>query len=106
VEAALSEFDYFTRTVIQSAIVNEYDDVIAPVNAINPSTSTGVSTLDLNIPGAADLYRDLEITYLIVKIKVSVTAGTELANVAMVAQVNLALHSLSSNGSLALCGKQ
>jgi hypothetical protein len=78
-ESMLSEFDYFTPTIIQSAIVNQYDDVIAPVNNINPSTSTGLSNLEFNIPGAADVYRDLNDCYLIVKVKVTVAAGTDFA---------------------------
>ena len=69
-EAMLSEFDYFTPMVIQSAVVGEYDDVISPVNAINPTTSTGLNTLEFNIPGAADLYRDLNNSYLMVKLKI------------------------------------
>ena len=54
-QAMLSEFDYFTPTVIQSAIGGEYDDVISPVNAINPTAATGLNALEFNIPGAADL---------------------------------------------------
>ena len=102
----LSEFDYFTPTVIQSAIVGEYDDVISPVNAINPSTSTGLNTLEFNIPGAADLYRDLNNSYLMVKIKIVKTDGTALAADAKIAPVNLTLHSLFNNASVTLCGKE
>jgi hypothetical protein len=105
-EAMLSEFDYFTPTIIQSAIVGEYDDVISPVNAINPSTSTGLNTLEFNIPGAADLYRDLNNSYLMVKVKIVAAAGTALAADAKVAPVNLLLHSMFSNASVTLCGKE
>jgi hypothetical protein len=105
-EAMLSEFDYFAPTITQSAIANEYDDVIAPVNANNPQTSTGLSNLKFNIPGAADLYRDLNNSYLMVKVKVTVAAGTDLANDAKVAPINLMLHSLFSNASVTLCVKE
>ena len=102
----LSEFDYFTPTVIQSAIVGEYDDVIAPLNAINPTTSTGLNTLEFNIPGAADLYRDLNNSYLMIKAKLTAGDGTDLADAVKVAPVNLTLHSLFSNASVTLCGKE
>jgi hypothetical protein len=105
-EAMLSEFDYFTPTIVQSAIVNEYDEVIAPVNAINPTTSTGLNNLEFNIPGAADLYRDLNNSFLMVKIKITQADGSALANDAKVAPVNLALHSLFSNAAVTLCGKE
>ena len=105
-EAMLSEFDYFTPMVIQSAVVGEYDDVISPVNAINPTASTGLNTLEFNIPGAPDLYRDLNNSYLMVKLKITQADGTDLAADAKVAPVNLALHSLFNNASVTLCGKE
>ena len=105
-EAMLSEFDYFTPTVIQSAIVAEYDDVISPVNAINPTTSTGLNTLEFNIPGAADLYRDLNNSCVLLKIKVTKADGTALGAADKVGPANLTLHSLFSNVSVTLCGKE
>ena len=105
-EAMLSEFDYFTPMVIQSAVVGEYDGVISPVNAINPTTSTGLNTLEFNIPGAPDLYRDLNNSYLMVKLKITQADGADLAADAKVAPVNLALHSLFNNASVTLCGKE
>ena len=106
VEAMLSEFDYFTPTVIQSAIVGEYDDVISPVNAINPTAATGLNTLEFNIPGAADLYRDLNNSYFMIKVKVTKGDGNALCRTDAVAPVNLTLHSLFSNVSVTLCGKE
>jgi len=105
-EAMLSEFDYFTPTVIQSAIVGEYDDVISPVNAINPTTSTGLNTLEFNIPGGADLYRDLNNSYLMVKVRVTKDDNTDLGGTDVVAPTNLMLHTLFSNVSVTLCGKE
>jgi hypothetical protein len=105
-EAMLSEFDYFNPAIIQSAIVSEYEDVISSVNAINPSTSTGLNNLEFNIPGAADLYRDLSNSYLMVKIKITTATGTDLADNVAIGPVNLALHSLFSNASVTLCGKE
>ena len=78
-EAMLSEFDYFTPTIVQSAVVGEYDDAISTVNAINPTTSTGLNTLEFNIPGAADLYRDLNNSYLMVKVKIVKSDGADLS---------------------------
>ena len=105
-EAMLSEFDYFTPTIIQSAIVAEYDDAISPVNAINPTTSTGLNTLEFNIPGAADLYRDLNNSCLMLKIKVTKADGAALGSTDKVGTANLTLHSLFSNVSVTLCGKE
>jgi hypothetical protein len=105
-EAMLSEFDYFTPTVIQSAIVSEYDDVISPLNAINPTSATGLNTLEFNIPGAADLYRDLNNSILMLKIKLTKADGGATTATDKVGPVNLTLHSLFSNVSVTLCGKE
>ena len=91
-EAMLSEFDCFTPTIIQSAIASEYDDAISTVNAINSTTSTGLNTIEFNIPGAADLHRDLNNSYLMANVKTVKADGSDLAADAKVAVVNLALH--------------
>jgi hypothetical protein len=102
----LSEFDYFTPAIIQSAIVAEYDDVISQVNAINPTTSTGLNTLEFNIPGAADQYRDINNSRLMLKIKLTKADGSALGSTNKVGPTNLTLHSLFSNVSVTLCGKE
>ena len=105
-EAMLSEFDYFTPTVIQSAIVAEYDEVIAPTNAINPDTATGFGTIEFNITGASDLYRDLNNSYLMIKVKLVATDGSAVAGTLAAAPVNLPLHSLFATVTATLCGKE
>lgn len=105
-EAMLSEFDYFTPTVIQSAIVAEYDDMISPVNAINADAVNALGTIEFNIPGANDLYRDLNNSYLMLKLKLVAAAGTDVAGNVAAAPTNLPLHSLFSTVSVTLCGKE
>lgn len=105
-EAMLSEFDYFTPAIVQSAIVAEYDDMISPVNAINPDAANALNTIEFNIPGANDLYRDLNNSYLMLKLKLVAAAGTDLAADVKAAPTNLPLHSLFSTVSVTMCGKE
>ena len=101
----MSEFDYFAPTVIQSAIVAEYDDMISPVNALNTDAANPLNTIEFNIPGANDLYRDLNNSYLMITIKLVDKDGVALADTVKAAPVNLPMHSLFSTVSLTLCGK-
>ena len=105
-EAMLSEFDYFAPTVIQSAIVAEYDDMISPVNALNTDAANPLNTIEFNIPGANDLYRDLNNSYLMIKIKLLDKDNANLAGTVAAGPVNLPLHSLFSTVSLTLCGRE
>jgi hypothetical protein len=104
-EAMLSEFDYFTPTILQTSIDAEYDDQISTVNAIN-ATGDDLGAFEFNIPGANNLYRDLNNSYLMLKVKVTTANGGNLANNAAIAPANLALHSMFSNVSVTLCGKE
>jgi hypothetical protein len=88
------------------AIVAEYDDVISPVNAISPTTSTGLNTLEFDMPGAADLYRDLNDGCLMLYIKLTETHGPALGATGKVRPVNLTLRSLFSNASVTLCDRE
>jgi hypothetical protein len=101
-DAMLSEFDYFTPAVVQSAVESEYSEVFAPKNSASGVTG---STLDFEIPGAANLYRDLSNSYLFLQCKVTTGTGGDLPNDAVVAPANLLLHSLFSNVNVTLCGK-
>jgi len=103
-ESMLSEFDYFTPTILQSAIVSEYDEAISPVNTIGPA-GNALGQFEFNIPGAPDLYRDLNNSYLMLSLKLVDANGGNLGGQAAVAPVNLALHSMFTNVSLKLCGK-
>ena len=101
----LSEFDYFTPTRLQSSITGEYDDCITTTNAIAPN-GNALGVFEFTIPGASDLYRDLNNTYLMLQLKVVTGAGGNLAGGALIAPVNLLLHSMFSNVSVTLCGKE
>ena len=101
----LSEFDYFTPTRLQSSITGEYDDCISTTNAIAPN-GNALGVFEFTIPGASDLYRDLNNTYIMLQLKVVDAVGGNLAGNALVAPVNLLLHSLFSNVSVTLCGKE
>ena len=100
--AALSEFDYFRPRVLQASIVNEYDEAILCSNL----TPHG-STLDFEIPGVSNIYRDLSNSYLEVKCKVMKGVGDNAAALVaadVVAPVNNMLHSLFSDCEISVCG--
>jgi hypothetical protein len=105
-EAMLSEFDYFNPPVVQSSLVGEYDDMISPVNAINADAANALNTIEFNIPGANDLYRDLNNSYLMLKIKLTAANGGNNAADVAIAPVNLPLHSLFASVSMTMCGKE
>jgi hypothetical protein len=103
-ESMLSEFDYFTPTILQSSIIHEYDEPIAPVNSTGIIGNT-LSTLEFNIAPATDLYRDLNNSVLELKVKVVSAAGADLGANDAVAPTNLMLHSLFDIVSINLCGR-
>lgn len=105
-EGMLSEFEYYQPSVIQSAIVQEYDDMISPTTAINTDAANSLNTLEFVIKGATDLYRDLNNSTLMLKVKVTDSAGDNLTATAAVAPTNLPLHSLFSSVSVTLGGKE
>jgi hypothetical protein len=100
--AALSEFDYFRPHVLQASIENEYDESILCSNL----TAQG-STLDFEIPGVSNVYRDLSNSYLELKCKVMKGTGdaaTALAADDAVAPVNNMMHSMFSDCEITVCG--
>ena len=101
----LSEFDYFMPTVIQSAILAEDYDEIAPTAPLNSNAANPLSTLEFKIPATTDIYRDLSNTFLMLKVKLTKADGTNLDDAAPIAPTNLFAHSLFSNVSVNLCGK-
>ena len=103
-ESMLSEFDYFTPTILQSSIIHEYDEPIAPVNSTGIVGNT-IGTLEFNITPATDLYRDLNNTVLELKLKVVAANGADLGADDPVAPTNLMLHSLFDSVSINLCGR-
>ena len=58
------------------------------------------------IPGAADLYRDLNNSYLMIKLKVTDAGGANLGANDAVAPSNLPLHTMFSNVSMTICGRE
>ena len=105
-EAMLSEFDYFTPTITQSAITAQYYDEISPTNPLNSSVANPVCTLEFKIPASTDLYRDLSNSFLMIKCKLTKADGADLTNAAAIAPANLFAHALWSNVAVNLCGKE
>ena len=104
-QAMLSEFDYFTPTLLQSSIIDEYDEAIGTSTAIAPN-GNALGVFDFTIPGAADLYRDLNNSYLMIKLKVTDAAGANLGANDAVAPSNLPLHTMFANVSMTICGRE
>jgi hypothetical protein len=99
----LSEFDYFKPVVSQSMIIEEYDHAIgvtSPVTAIDQA-------IMFDIPAEDNVYRDLNSSYLVLKVKVTkadngaLTAGTDA-----VAPTNLLFSSMFKNVEVHLNGTQ
>ena len=96
----LSEFDYFSPSILQSSVLNEYDELV------QAKTVSRSGPIQFEVGGAANLYRDLSNSYLQVKCKVVQASGAALAENAPVAPVNLLLHSLFSNVSVVMNTKE
>jgi len=96
-----SEFDYFTKQVIASDILEEYDIAIGPRQAIS-----GKQPIEFVIDAVPDVYRDLNNSLLEVTCKVTQNSGENLAATAAVAPVNLVLHSLFKSCEVQLNGKR
>ena len=103
-ESMLSEFDYFTPTILQSSIIHEYDEPVAPLNS-NLIAGNTLGTLEFVITPATDLYRDLNNSTLELTIKVVAANGADLGANDPVAPTNLMLHSLFDTVSVHLCGR-
>ena len=101
----MSEFNYFTPTVLQSSITKEQDVELSTVNVIGPG-GNALGPFEFKIPSSTGLYRDLNSSYIVLKIKVVAANGADLAADVVLAPSNLALHSLFSNVSVTLGGKE
>lgn len=93
-----SEFIYNKPQLIQAAIANEYDEEVSCSN-LSPQGKT----LDFEITGEANVYRDLSNSYLQVVCRVVKDTGALVADDA-VAPVNNLLHSLFSDCEISVCG--
>jgi hypothetical protein len=105
VEGYLSEFDYYNPLFIQSSITGEYDEVITTANAISPD-GNALGAFEFVVPGAPELFRDLNNSFLKLRLKVTDAANANLGANDPVAPVNLLLHSLFANVTVTLCGKE
>ena len=101
-ESMLSEFDYFTPTILQSSIIHEYGEEVAPLNS-NLIAGNTLGTLGFVITPSYDLYRDLNNSKLELTIKVVSALGADLNANDPVAPTNLMLHSLFDTVSVHLC---
>ena len=93
-----SEFIYNKHQLIQAAITNEYDEEVSCSN-LSPQGKT----LDFEITGEANVYRDLSNSYLQVVCRVVKDTSVLGADDA-VAPVNNLLHSLFSDCEISVCG--
>ena len=91
VEGIASEFDYFKPLVKQQMILEEYDEAIgveSPVTKIDQAVM-------FQIPEQDDVYRDLNNSYVVIKVKVTKANGDPLvAGTDAVAPTNLLFSSL------------
>ena len=100
-DTMLSEFDYFNPIPIQSAILDEYEEPFSPTTAISAG-----STIDFKVTGEPSVYRDLSNSYIVVQCKVTQADNANLQADALVAPVNLLLHSMFSSVDILVCGKR
>lgn len=100
-ETLPSEFDYFESSVIQAAIIAEYEQPYGPVGTLQAG-----SPIEIAIPPSNNAYRDLNNSRLEVKCKIVNADGTDLAANAPVGPVNLLLHSMFQNIEVEIGGKR
>lgn len=100
-ESIPTEFDYFESTVIQAAIINEYDHPFGPIGTFQPGTP-----IEIVIPPTSNCYRDLNNSKLEVTCKITNADGSNIANDAPVGPVNLLLHSMFQNIEVDLGNKR
>ena len=99
-ESVPTEFDYFESSVIQAAIVSEYD------RDISPSTIQPNAPIEILIKGDNRLYLDLNNSKLEVECKITNADGTNIAADVDVGPTNLTLHSLFSNVEVLVSGQK
>ena len=101
VEGIMSEFDYFKPSVTQHMVLEEYDE---PIGVESPVTKIDQS-VTFNITAQDNIYRDLNNSYLVIKVKVTKAAGEALtAGTDAVAPTNLLLSSLFKSVEVKLNG--
>jgi hypothetical protein len=101
VEGISSEFDYFKPAVKQRMILAEYDD---PIGVDNPVTKYD-QAISFTIPKQDNVYRDLNNSYMVLKVKVTKANGGALtAGTDAVAPANLLFSSLFKSVEVKLNG--
>lgn len=101
VGAVLSEFDYFKPSATQTMVVEEYDE---PIGVVSPVTRIDQSVM-FEIPAQDGVYRDLNNSYMVLKVKVTKSDGSALtAGTDAVAPTNLLLSSLFKTFEVKLNG--
>lgn len=100
-ESMPTEFDYFEPSVLQAAIINEYDEPFGPVGAIQDD-----APIEVLIPPSGTTYRDLNNSRLELKCKITKGDSTAIAADTVVGPVNLLLHSAFQNIEVEVSGKR
>ena len=101
VVALPSEFNLFQPSVLQTAITEDYFETVTA-----PITSSTQTAYDIDLPAAAEVFRDLSSSYLIVEGQIVKADGDAIASTDIVAPANNVLHSLFSDVSVSICGSK
>jgi hypothetical protein len=90
-QAMLGEVEFFKGTTVQSMVVEEYDEGFGPESAVSKIDQP----ISFEIPAQDEIYRDLNNSYMIIKLKVTKADGSKLtAGTDAVAPVNMLLAAL------------
>ena len=99
-EVMKSEFDLFPVRAVQNSVVRAFKREFTPISAIQPA-----APIEFAIPGVPNLYLDLAISELYVRVKIVRSDGANLANTDLFGTINLTLHSMFSNVEVELGSK-
>lgn len=97
--ATFSEFDYFRPSLLQTEKDREYWKVVAASNFTSES-----QTLEFDLPGESNTYRDLNNSFLEIRCKIVNADGSAIGADAQVSPVNNFLHALFSSCEVSVCG--
>lgn len=97
--ATFSEFDYFRPSLIQTEKDREYWKVVPASNF-----TSDCQTLEFDLPGETNTYRDLNNSFLEIRCKIVNADGTATAQDDPVSPANNFLHALFSTCEVSVCG--
>lgn len=100
-ESIPTEFDYFEPSVIQAAIISEYDEPFGPIGAMQDD-----APIEIAIPASSGSYRDLNNSRLELKCKITKGDSTAIAAGTVIGPINLVLHSAFQNIEVDISGKR